>query len=186
MRVIAGKARRLPLVTPSGKNTRPTTDRTKETLFNIIQTEVPGCRFLDLFSGSGAIGIEALSRGAEHAVFVEFGKEPISCIKANLAKTRLQASATVLPIEVTYGISKLSGMGQAFDIVFADPPYKTGFEQKIARLLADSAIVRPGGLVIIESSIETKPDYVDKDYYDIWKIKEYKTNQHIFLRVREG
>ena len=77
-------------------------------------------------------------------------------------------------------------MGQAFDIVFADPPYKTGFEQKIARLLADSAIVRPGGLVIIESSIETKPDYVDKDYYDIWKIKEYKTNQHIFLRVREG
>lgn len=186
MRVIAGKARRLPLITPSGRKTRPTTDRIKETLFNIIQTEIPGSRFLDLFSGSGAIGIEALSRGAEHAVFVEFGKEPISCIRANLEKTKLQEQATVLPVEVTYGISKLSRMGQVFDIAFADPPYQSGFEPKIAELLSRFPIVRPGGLIIIESSIDTKADYVDTAYYDIWKRKEYKTNQHIFLRVREG
>ncbi len=186
MRVIAGKARRLPLVTPQGKNTRPTTDRTKETLFNVIQEEVPGSRFLDLFSGSGAIGIEALSRGAEHAVFVEFGREPVSCIKTNLAKTKLQGQATVLPIEVTYAITKLSKMGQVFDIVFADPPYKSGFEPKIAEILSHSSVVRPGSLVIFESSRETKPDYVDNTFYDIWKIKEYKTNQHIFLRVRGG
>ena len=84
MRVIAGKARRLPLVSPEGRGTRPTTDRIKETLFNILQDDIPGCRFLDLFSGSGAIGIEAISRGAKEAVFVEFGKEALSCIRANL------------------------------------------------------------------------------------------------------
>ena len=88
MRVIAGKARRLPLVSPEGKDTRPTTDRIKETLFNIIQDDVPGSEFLDLFSGSGGIGIEAISRGAKHAVFVEFGREALACIRTNLNKTK--------------------------------------------------------------------------------------------------
>ena len=184
MRVIAGKARRIPLVTPTGKDTRPTTDRIKETLFNIIQNDVPGSRFLDLFSGSSGIGIEALSRGAEQAVFVEFGREALSCIKANLTKTRLSDSAVVLPVEVTYGISKLEKMGQVFDIIYADPPYKKEFEPKILKLLSDSGIVTSGTLVILESSLDTKPDYVDENKYEIIKIKEYKTNQHLFLRVR--
>lgn len=184
MRVIAGKARRLPLVTPEGRDTRPTTDRIKETLFSMIQTEVPGSLFLDLFSGSGGIGIEALSRGAEKAYFVEFGREPLRCIRANLAKTRLQDQAVVLPVEVTYGISKLGQMGQVFDIIYADPPYQKEFEPKILQLLADSRIVRQGTMVIIESSLETSPDYIDKEQYEIIKIKEYKTNQHVFLRVR--
>lgn len=184
MRVIAGKARRLPLVTPEGRDTRPTTDRIKETLFSMIQTEVPGSVFLDLFSGSGGIGIEALSRGAEKAYFVEFGREPLRCIRANLAKTRLQDQAVVLPVEVTYGISKLGQMGQVFDIIYADPPYQKEFEPKILQLLADSRIVRPGTRVIIESSLETSPDYIDEERYEIIKIKEYKTNQHVFLRVR--
>lgn len=184
MRVIAGKARRLPLVTPEGRDTRPTTDRIKETLFSMLQTEVPGSVFLDLFSGSGGIGIEALSRGADKAYFVEFGREPLRCIKANLAKTRLADQAVVLPVEVTYGISKLEQMGQVFDIIYADPPYKKDFEPKILQLLADSRIVRQGTMVIMESSLETAPDYIDKERYEIIKIKEYKTNQHVFLRVR--
>ncbi len=184
MRVIAGKARRLPLVTPEGRDTRPTTDRIKETLFSMIQTEVPGSVFLDLFSGSGGIGIEALSRGAEKAYFVEFGREPLRCIRANLAKTKLQDQAVVLPVEVTYGISKLGQMGQVFDIIYADPPYQKEFEPKILQLLADSRIVRQGTMVIIESSLETSPDYIDEERYEIIKIKEYKTNQHVFLRVR--
>lgn len=186
MRVIAGKARRLPLVAPSGRDTRPTTDRIKETLFNIIQDEVPDCRFLDLFSGSGGIGIEALSRGAAHAVFVDFGREPLACIRTNLAKTRLQEQATVLPADVSHGISKLEKMGQVFDIVYADPPYQKGFEPKILERFAHSPVVRPGGLIILESSLETKPDYVDEGRYEAVRIKEYKTNQHIFLRVRQG
>lgn len=184
MRVIAGKARRIPLVAPAGKDTRPTTDRIKETLFNIIQNDIPGSHFLDLFSGSGGIGIEALSRGAKQAVFVEFGREALSCIKANLTKTRLSDCAVVLPVEVTYGISKLEKMGQVFDIIYADPPYKKAFEPKILNLLSESGIVKSGTLVIMESSLDTKPDYIDENKYEIIKIKEYKTNQHLFLRVR--
>lgn len=184
MRVIAGKARRLPLISPEGKDTRPTTDRIKETLFNILQDEVPGCHFLDLFSGSGGIGIEALSRGAKEAVFVEFGKEALACIRTNLNKTKLMDQATVLPVEVTYGISKLEKMGKKFDVVYADPPYQKGFEPKVLDLLAGSGIVKPGTLVILESSLETTPDYVNKNDYEILRIKEYKNNQHVFLRVR--
>lgn len=184
MRVIAGKARRLPLVSPEGRDTRPTTDRIKETLFNILQDEVPGCNFLDLFSGSGGIGIEALSRGAREAVFVEFGKEALACIRANLNKTRLVDQAMILPVEVGYGISKLEKMGKKFDIVYADPPYKKGFESKILDLLAESEIVKPGALVILESSLDTSPDYVDEKDYEMIRIKEYKNNQHVFLRAR--
>lgn len=184
MRVIAGKARRLPLVSPEGRDTRPTTDRIKETLFNILQDEVPGCNFLDLFSGSGGIGIEALSRGAREAVFVEFGKEALACIRANLNKTRLVDQAMILPVEVGYGISKLEKMGKKFDIVYADPPYKKGFESKILDLLAESEIVKPGALVILESSLDTSPDYVDEKVYEMIRIKEYKNNQHVFLRAR--
>ena len=184
MRVIAGKARRLPLVSPEGRDTRPTKDRIKETLFNILQDEVPGCNFLDLFSGSGGIGIEALSRGAREAVFVEFGKEALACIRANLNKTRLVDQAMILPVEVGYGISKLEKMGKKFDIVYADPPYKKGFESKILDLLAESEIVKPGALVILESSLDTSPDYVDEKVYEMIRIKEYKNNQHVFLRAR--
>ena len=184
MRVIAGKARRLPLVSPEGRDTRPMTDRIKETLFNILQDEVPGCNFLDLFSGSGGIGIEALSRGAREAVFVEFGKEALACIRANLNKTRLVDQAMILPVEVGYGISKLEKMGKKFDIVYADPPYKKGFEPKILDLLAESEIVKPGALVILESSLDTSPDYVDEKVYEMIRIKEYKNNQHVFLRAR--
>ncbi len=100
MRVIAGRARSLKLKTPEGPGTRPTTDRIKETLFNIIQGEIPGCIFIDLFAGSGGIGIEALSRGASHAYFVENGKEAIGCIQDNLSFTKFADNATLLKQEV--------------------------------------------------------------------------------------
>lgn len=96
MRVIAGSARRLLLKTIEGMDTRPTTDRIKETLFNMLNTQIPGCTFLDLFSGSGAIGIEALSRGAKQAFFVESNPEAVSCIRENLSRTHLEEGALVL------------------------------------------------------------------------------------------
>lgn len=185
MRVIAGSARRIPLVAPEGKNTRPTTDRIKETLFNMLQDDIPGCQFLDLFSGSGGIGIEALSRGAKQAVLVEFGKEALECIRKNLEKTKLKRPAVVLPVEVTYGVSKLEKMGQVFDLVYADPPYKKGFEPKILSILADSSIVKKGTEVILETSLDTEPDYIDESRYELLKVKKYKTNQHVFLQVKE-
>ena len=178
MRVIAGKARRLPLVSPEGRGTRPTTDRIKETLFNILQDDIPGCRFLDLFSGSGAIGIEAISRGAKEAVFVEYGKEALTSIRANLKKTKL------FPVEVSYAISKLARQQEIFDIIYADPPYERGFEPKILEWLSDAKIMNPDTILILETSLDTPVDYVDTEQFEIVRIKEYKNNQHVFLRAK--
>ena len=121
MRVIAGKARRLNLKTIPGVETRPTTDRIKETLFNILQPQTADCRFLDLFSGSGAIGIEALSRGAAKAVFVEKNPRACNCIRENLTFTKLANDAMVLNMDVIQAMRSLEGK-EVFDIIFMDPP----------------------------------------------------------------
>ena len=114
MRVIAGSARRLTLKTIEGMDTRPTTDRIKETLFNILQPELLDCHFLDLFSGSGAIGIEALSRGAAKAVFVDNSKEALSCIRQNLEKTHLADRAIVIGQDCAGAIHALDAKKNAF------------------------------------------------------------------------
>ena len=118
MRVIAGSRRSLPLKTPKSMETRPTTDRIKETLFNMLQSEIPGSRFLDLFSGSGGIGIEALSRGAESAVFVENSREAVSVIEENLRFTRFTEQAVLLKKDVFLAIDELERKGVSFDVVF--------------------------------------------------------------------
>ena len=109
MRVIAGSARSLPLKTIEGTDTRPTQDRIKETLFNMLQSDIPGCKFLDLYSGSGAIGIEALSRGAAKAVLVENSKKAVECIKDNLTFTKLADKADVMEMDVLSAINRLKG-----------------------------------------------------------------------------
>ncbi len=124
MRVIAGKARSLKLKTPEGLETRPTTDRIKETLFNMLQPWLPDSIFIDLFSGSGGIGIEALSRGARHAYFVENNKNAIACIQENLQFTKTMDDATILKQDV---LSALSGIHEKeADVIFIDPPYEQG------------------------------------------------------------
>lgn len=180
MRVIAGKARRLKLLTPPGMDTRPTTDRTKETLFNILQPEISGSRFLDLFSGSGAIGIEALSRGAAHAVFVEKDRAAVGCIRKNLAFTRLDDSGQILCKDVGTALRELEG-GPAFDIIFMDPPYGRGLEKKVLEYLAQSSLLAEDGRVIVEASLETSFDYVQALGFEILKRKEYKTNMHVWI-----
>ena len=122
MRVIAGSARSLPLKTLEGMDTRPTTDRIKETLFNMIQSEIPGCRFLDLYAGSGAIAIEALSRGAAYAVFAEKNPKACSCIRDNLSFTKLAEHGKLLNMDVLQALRSLEGE-EAFDCIFMDPPY---------------------------------------------------------------
>ena len=131
MRVIAGKARRLNLKTIPGIDTRPTTDRIKETLFNMIQYDIAGCTFLDLFSGSGGIGIEALSRGAKQAYFVEKAKPALRCIRENLRYTKLDKKAQVLATDVNSAIRQLETKNVTFDHIFMDPPYKKGFEEEV-------------------------------------------------------
>ena len=123
MRVIAGKARSLRLKTIEGMDTRPTTDRIKETLFNMLQPYLADCRFLDLFAGSGAIGIEALSRGAACCVFVESSPKAAGCIRDNLRFTHLDGQARVMTEDVLTAIRQLDGE-KPFDCIFMDPPYR--------------------------------------------------------------
>ncbi len=146
MRVITGSARGRNLRTLEGENVRPTTDRVKEAIFSIIQFEIEGRRVLDLFAGSGQLGIEALSRGAAEATFVDADKNALACVKENLAKTELSAHAS--PVQ-TDAFSFLKMTAKQFDLVFLDPPYGTGLLQKAVLGLSDC--VAPGGLVICES-----------------------------------
>ncbi|MHC1750421.1 MAG: 16S rRNA (guanine(966)-N(2))-methyltransferase RsmD [Cellulosilyticaceae bacterium] len=154
MRVISGKCRGTNLVAPEGMTTRPTVDRIKETLFNIISFDIPQCNFLDLFSGSGAIGIESLSRGASRAVFVEKDKEALKCICKNLEKTRLTGSAIVYNEEVLNVIRKLGQKREQFDIVFMDPPYALEqFEMVLSEIVANDLLM-PNGYIIVERATE--------------------------------
>ena len=181
MRVIAGKARRLPLKTVSGTDTRPTTDRIKETLFNILQTEIPGCSFLDLFAGSGGIGIEALSRGAREAVFVEQDRAACECIRYNLEFTRLADQAKLLRSDVFSALARMDGR-DAFDIIFMDPPYGKMLEDKALEFLSDSTLVDENTMIIVEASLKTEPLQIEKYGFFTEREKVYKTNKHIFIR----
>ena len=181
MRVIAGTAKRLQLKTVKGDNTRPTTDRIKETLFNMLQNDIEGCRFLDLFSGSGAIGIEALSRGAKEAVFVENNKEAINCIKENLIFTKLVNSGIVMSYDVMTAISMLEGRNAKLDIVFMDPPYNKEIEKDVLDRLKQSEIIDSDTMIIVEASLNTSFSYLRDMGYELFKEKKYKTNKHMFI-----
>jgi 16S rRNA (guanine966-N2)-methyltransferase len=185
MRVIAGKAKRLILKTIDGLDTRPTTDRIKETLFNMVNQGLADCDFLDLFSGSGAIGIEALSRGANSAVFVENAKAAVECIKYNLHSTNLEAGATVLAMDVLSAIRTLEVQGKVFDIIFMDPPYNQGLEQRVLEALQNSNILYCDTMIIVEASMETSFEYLENTRFQIYKQKEYKTNKHVFIELKE-
>lgn len=185
MRVIAGKARRLNLKTVPGMDTRPTTDRIKETLFNILQPELLDCRFLDLFSGSGAIGIEALSRGAAQAVFVEKNPKACNCIRENLTFTKLADSGKLLSMDVLQALRSLEG-GESFDCIFMDPPYRQDLEQQVLAYLADSSLVDEHTLIIVEADLDTDFDYLDYMGFAQLRSKEYKTNKHVFITRKEN
>ncbi|MBU3840940.1 MAG: 16S rRNA (guanine(966)-N(2))-methyltransferase RsmD [Candidatus Ruminococcus intestinipullorum] len=180
MRVIAGSAKRLQLKTLEGIETRPTTDRIKETLFNMISPSIIGCRFLDLFSGSGAIGIEALSRGAKEAVFVEKNPKAMDCIKENLRFTKLDQRAFTLTKDVLLALQQLDGE-KIFDIVFMDPPYDLGFEKNVLEYLAESQLLEEDAIVIVEASKQTDFSYINDIGFTLIKEKLYKTNKHVFL-----
>ncbi|MBR0399170.1 MAG: 16S rRNA (guanine(966)-N(2))-methyltransferase RsmD [Eubacterium sp.] len=181
MRVIAGKCRSMPLQTPPGKDTRPTTDRIKETLFNILMPEIPGCRFLDLFAGSGGIGIEALSRGADYCCFVENNRNAAAVIRKNLAFTKLADQAEVLQMDALSAVSACAGK-KPFDLVFLDPPYGCGLEAAVLQRLAASACIHPDTLFVLETALQYDCEPVLQAGYRIVREKRYKTNQHLFLK----
>ena len=183
MRVIAGTARSLPLKTPEGMETRPTTDRIKETLFNMLQSYIPGSVFIDLFSGSGGIGIEALSRGAKKAYFIDNTAQAIECIRKNLEFTKFTDRAVVLKQDAMGALHNI--FEKEADIIFMDPPYEQGLERNVLQVLKDCSYVTDSTLIIVEAEIRTDFSYVEELDYHIEKEKKYKTNKHVFLYKAE-
>lgn len=184
MRVIAGSARHLPLKTPMGMHTRPTSDKIKETLFNILQNRLYDVRFLDLFAGSGGIGIEALSRGASFAAFVDDNRDAVRCIEENLEFTKFTEQALVFRKDVIGALRSLEKL-EPFDIIFMDPPYGKDFEKQVLTYLADSSIVTEDTLLILETLCDQDVSYVKDLGFRITRRKEYKNNMHVFLERAE-
>lgn len=184
MRVIAGTARSLPLKTPEGPNTRPTTDRIKETLFNMLHWDVQGAVFIDLFSGSGAIGIEALSRGAKKAYFVENSPKALDCIRQNLTFTNLQNHAIVIKQDACIALAGIAE--EAVDIVFMDPPYDQGHEKNILAALKERSYVTEDTMIIVEAALNTDFSWLDAMGFSLEKEKRYKTNKHVFIKRASG
>ena len=184
MRVIAGTRRSLPLKSLEGDATRPTADRYKETLFNVLQTDIPGARFLDLFAGSGAIGIEALSRGARHAVFVENSRKALAVIKENIHFTKFEDESDLILSDAVSYVRGLSVVD--FDVIFIDPPYNNELEKAVLDILDRKKFRNTNVRIVVEASLEQSFDFLEYTQFVIEKVKAYKTNKHIFLRLRES
>ncbi len=181
MRIIAGTARSLPLKTISGLDTRPTTDRIKETLFNMLNPYLLDSRFLDLFAGSGQIGLEAVSRGARNAVFVENSKKAAACIEENIKFTKFTENCIVLNKDAVSAVRQMEG-AEPFDVVFMDPPYGKGLEADVLTALADSGLLKEESIIVVETAQGTDLSYAGELGYQITKEKIYKNNQHIFMK----
>lgn len=181
MRVIAGECRSMPLKTPAGDDiTRPTQDIIKETLFNIIQGDVPGAVMIDLFAGSGQIGIEALSRGAAKVYFIDNGKEPIKCITDNVKFTKTEDRSVILKQDAVAGLQSV--FEKHVDIVFMDAPYLKGYERNVLRQLSVMKYVDSNTMIIIEADKKDDFSYTEEVGFEIVRRKEYKGNMHLFLR----
>lgn len=185
MRVIAGSARRMNLRTVDSMDTRPTTDRIKETLFNMIQFDVPGTEVLDLFAGSGGIGIEALSRGAKRAVFCDNRKEAVSCIQENLVRTHLMDRAELILGDYAAALEKLKRRDYHFGLVFLDPPYGQGLCERALQRLSGKEYVDKRTVFILECALKEGVELWEAERYELIREKCYKTNKHVFLRLRE-
>ena len=184
MRVIAGSRRSLPLKSLSGDATRPTLDKYKETLFNCLQMDIPDCVFWDLFSGSGSIAIEALSRGARRAVLVENSRDAVNVINQNIHFTKFENEAEIVRMDVAgflRGCNKVDA-----DVIYIDPPYGKGLDRQAVEELSTKEFINKDVILVVESLLEEDFDYIDDTAFYIYKTKSYKTNKHVFLRLREG
>jgi len=160
LRVIAGRWKGRRLLAVKGMHTRPTSDRVKEAIFNMLQQYITGSNVLDLFAGTGNLGLEALSRGCSRVVFVEKDPRAIDVLNKNRANLGCVEQTTVMRDDVFHAIKRLSGR-ERFDIIFADPPYSRGLEAPLLDAIADSDILYQDGIVVLEhSSRDHQPDRV--------------------------
>ncbi len=179
MRVISGTARGIILKSPAGTRTRPTADRVKEALFSIIQFELPGAVVLDLFAGSGQLGIEALSRGAKNAVFVDESSDACRLICENLECTGFTNNADV----IKYDYEKfLSTTNKKFDIIFLDPPYAEVFLQNALKMITEIDILQYGGIIVTERPLGKD---LPSDFYGYTRSRDYKYGNTLLTMYRK-
>ena len=184
MRIISGLARGTKLYTLEGENTRPTLDRVKEPLFSIIQKYIKDAVVLDLFAGSGALGLEALSRGAKRAVLCDKSFEAIDIIKKNINKTHLEEKTKVLCMDYK---KCLSNVNEKFDLIFIDPPYKLDIAVNSVEIILENNLLSPKGIIVIETDEEERETQKIKNLsnIEIINLRTYGRVKLIFLKIRE-
>ena len=185
MRIISGTARGTKLYTLEGQTTRPTLDRVKESLFNIIQNEIPNSIFLDLFSGSGAIGLEAASRGAKKVILCDKSKDAIQIIKKNIEKTHLSEKVKLYNLD--YELLLKTKVKEKLDIVYIDPPYDSDFVIKSIKCIIEQKLADENSVIIIETDDEQR---ILKDLenleIEVTDTRKYGRASLIFLKIRKG
>ena len=179
MRVITGKAKGVALKTPDGMLTRPTADRVKEALFSVIHFDVPGAAVLDLFGGTGQLGIEALSRGAKSAVFVDHQQKACELIKENLRRTKLEKEGRVVRGDY---LEYLKRTKELFDIVFLDPPYAEVFLENALKCITEIDILRSGGIIVTERPVGKELDY---EFPGFTRSRDYKYGKTLITIYRK-
>ena len=180
MRVITGTARGVQLKTPDGMTTRPTADRVKEALFSIIQFEIPGARVLDLFGGTGQLGIEALSRGAKSAVFVDAGEPACKLIRENLKRTRLEQQGSVVRSDY---LQYLNRCREQFDIILLDPPYAEVFLENALKCITEIDILQSGGIIVAERPLGKALPW---NFEGFTRSKDYKYGKTLLTIYRKN
>ena len=179
MRVITGKARGVSLKTPEGMLTRPTADRVKEALFSIINFDIPGARVLDLFGGTGQLGIEALSRGAESAVFVDAREDACRLIRENLRRTRLEGEGRVVRSDY---LDYLRRCREQYHIIFLDPPYAEDFLENALKCITEIDILQSNGIIVTERPLGKELSW---DYPGYTRSKDYKYGKTLLTLYRK-
>ena len=180
MRVITGKARGVQLKTPDGMLTRPTTDRVKEALFSIIQFEIPTAKVLDLFGGTGQLGIEALSRGAGGAVFVDDREDACNLIRENLRRTKLAQDAKVVRVDY---MDYLKRCKEKFGIIFLDPPYAEVFLENALKCITEIDILQSGGIIVTERPLGKELPF---EFEGFTRSKDYKYGKTLLTIYRKN
>ena len=183
MRVISGKAKGVVLKTPDGMLTRPTSDRVKEAMFSIIQFDLPGAKVLDLFGGTGQLGIEALSRGAKRAVFVDHQQKACELIKENLRRTKFTQLASVVRGDY---LEYLRRTKEKFNIILLDPPYAEIFLENALNCIAEIDILRDNGIIVTERPVEKALDVQMPGFTRSRDYKYGKTLITLYRRQSEG
>lgn len=184
MRVISGKVRGLKLNAPKNDDVRPTTDRVKESLFNMINSYMMESDILDLFAGTGSLGIECLSRGANKCVFVDSSKDSIAIVKSNVKKARVENESVILNSDFKSAIKSLSLKNQQFDVIFMDPPYYKNMFSDALTAVDSNNLLKEDGIIIVEHDTKDKfPDSIGRLYKS--RDKKYGNTTITFYKVEE-